>query len=210
MLPSTGQILISTKTNWCRFNQPSSSAQALNRIIDQNPTQIFGSLRANGHVLLLNPNGVFFGPTASVNVGALTAASMDMKVDDFMNGNYNFQIPLDSEGGMVVNQGIMSAATGGSINLVGEAVSNEGLIYANAGSVNLIAGKKVTMDFDGDGLIQFAIDESVLENVHDLDAAVSNTGEITAEGGAVLLQGSAAKDIFTNVVTPRASSRRAV
>jgi len=188
------------KNELVQFNQPSSSAQALNRIIDQNPTQIFGSLRANGHVLLLNPNGVFFGPTASVNVGALTAASMDMKVDDFMNGNYNFQIPLDSEGGMVVNQGIMSAATGGSINLVGEAVSNEGLIYANAGSVNLIAGKKVTMDFDGDGLIQFAIDESVLENVHDLDAAVSNTGEITAEGGAVLLQGSAAKDIFTNVV----------
>ncbi|MGK0298086.1 MAG: filamentous hemagglutinin family protein, partial [Gammaproteobacteria bacterium] len=188
------------KNELVQFNQPSSSASALNRIIDNNPTQIFGNLRANGNVLLLNSAGVFFGPTAQVNVGSLIASGLDINTQDFMAGNYNFQVPLDSEGGMVVNQGIMQAATGGSISLVGGAVKNEGLIYANAGSVNLVAGRKVTMDFDGDGLIQFAVDESILENVHDLGEAVSNTGEISAEGGAVLLQGSAAKDVFTNVV----------
>ncbi len=56
--------------NWESFNvnsneavnfiQPNSQAQALNRIFDQNPSQIFGSINANGQVLLLNPNGVFF------------------------------------------------------------------------------------------------------------------------------------------------------
>src|SRR5689334_22515105 len=30
-----------------QFNQPNSTALALNRILDQNPSQIFGSLRAN-------------------------------------------------------------------------------------------------------------------------------------------------------------------
>src|SRR5438552_327039 len=41
------------------FHQPSSSAMALNRINDVNPSQILGSLTANGHVILVNPNGVF-------------------------------------------------------------------------------------------------------------------------------------------------------
>ncbi|HIF52249.1 MAG TPA: filamentous hemagglutinin N-terminal domain-containing protein, partial [Thiotrichaceae bacterium] len=52
--------------NWESFNvnineavnfiQPNAQAQALNRIFDQNPSQIFGSINANGKVLLINPN----------------------------------------------------------------------------------------------------------------------------------------------------------
>ena len=183
-----------------QFNQPSKAASALNRIYDQNPSQIFGSIRANGNVLLVNPNGVFFGPTANVNVNSLIASGLDVKTEDFMAGKYNFEAPVDEEGGLIVNQGILQAATGGSINLVGGAVKNEGLIYAQAGQVNLVAGKKVTMDFDGDGLIQFTVDKEILENAHDLDDAISNTGEINADGGSVLLTGKAAKDVFSNVI----------
>src|SRR4030042_6310556 len=36
-----------------RFIQPGSSSVALNRILDQNPSQISGSLQANGNVFLL-------------------------------------------------------------------------------------------------------------------------------------------------------------
>ncbi len=183
-----------------QFNQPSTTSSALNRILDHNPSQIFGSLRANGEVVLVNPNGVFFGPTASLSVGSLVASGLNINSDDFMAGNYNFESAIGEDGGVVVNQGILEAATGGSINLLGSAVRNEGLILATAGSVNLVAGKAVTMDFDGDGLIQFAIDQEVLSNVHDLDSAISNSGEISAEGGSVLMHGRAAQDVFTNVV----------
>ena len=182
------------------FNQPNAQAQALNRIFDQNPSQIFGSINANGQVLLINPNGVFFKPGASVNVGGIVASGLDISNENFMNGNHQFFNTDGSEGGMVVNQGVIQAATGGSVTLLGGAVKNEGTIIATAGQVNLVAGKKVTMDFDGDGLMQFAVDEEILQNVHDLDDAVSNTGTINADGGAVLLKGSAAKDVFTNVV----------
>lgn len=54
------------------FQQPGASSVALNRILDQNPSQIFGSLSANGQVFLLNPAGVYFGPTAQVDVGGLS------------------------------------------------------------------------------------------------------------------------------------------
>ena len=60
------------------FNQPSKAANALNRIHDQNPSQIFGSLTATGNVFLVNPNGVYFSPTARVSVGALTASTLDI------------------------------------------------------------------------------------------------------------------------------------
>jgi len=182
-----------------QFKQPSTSASALNRIFDQNPSQIFGTINANGNVLLVNPHGIFFSPTASVNVNSLIASGLDISTSDFMNGKLNFN-GIDGTDGIVVNQGILQAATGGSINLIGKAVSNEGFILATAGQVNMVAGQQVTIDFDGDGLMQFAVDKEVLTNAQSLDAAVSNSGEISADGGSVLLKGSAAKDVFSNVV----------
>lgn len=159
--------------NWQKFNvgknelvqfiQPSKKATALNRIFDQNPSQIFGSIEANGNVILLNPAGIFFSPTASVNVNSLVASSLGLSDSDFMNGNYKFKAAPGTEGGMIVNQGVLQAATGGSISLIGGAVKNEGVILAHAGQVNLVAGNQVTMDFDGDGLMQFSIDKEVLQ-----------------------------------------------
>jgi filamentous hemagglutinin family protein len=152
-----------------QFNQPSKTAHALNRIYDQKPSEIFGTLRANGNVTLVNPRGLFFGPSANVDVNSLTASGLDIRTEDFMAGQYSFEAPEGEEGGMVVNQGLLAAATGGSINLVGGAVRNEGVIYARAGQVNLAAGNKITMDFDGDGLVQFTVDKEVLQNAHALD-----------------------------------------
>jgi len=183
-----------------QFNQPNTSAAALNKIFDQNPSEIYGSIRANGRVALINPNGVLFKPGASVSVGSLIASGLDIKNEDFMAGEYKFSAPDGQEGGTVINHGTIAAATGGSVSLIGGAVRNEGVIYARAGSVNLAAGRQVTMDFDGDGLIQFAVDGEVMSNAQGLSDAVSNTGEIIADGSSVLLAGKAAADVFTNVV----------
>ena len=51
------------------FNQPSISSVVINRINDQNPSQIFGSLQANGIVVLINSAGFYFGPNSSVTTG---------------------------------------------------------------------------------------------------------------------------------------------
>ncbi len=183
-----------------QFVQPSSTSTALNRIFDQNPSQIFGSIIANGNVILLNPSGVYFSPTASVNVNSLIASSLNLSDEDFFSGNYKFTAPEGQEGGLVVNQGVIAAATGGSVSLIGGAVKNEGVIMAYAGQVNLVAGNQVTMDFDGDGLMQFTVDKAILQNAQSLDSAVKNSGTIEAEGGTVLMAGSAAAEVFSNVV----------
>ncbi|NNL99653.1 MAG: filamentous hemagglutinin N-terminal domain-containing protein, partial [Gammaproteobacteria bacterium] len=186
-----------------QFAQPGRSASALNRIFDQNPSRILGRLDANGRVVLLNPNGVFFGPNARVNVGALTAAGAKLGDDQLQafldSGRLKLQA-LDATDGLVVNQGLIEAATGGSVTLAGKAVRNEGVIIASAGRVSLVAGSAMTLDFDGDGLMRFAIDEGVLKNAHALDEAVANSGSITADGGEVLISAATARDVFDRAI----------
>src|SRR5690606_23357791 len=117
-----------------------------------------------------------------------------------MNGNWNFGNADGSTGGIIVNHGLLQAAEGGTISLFGGAVVNTGTIIANYGSVNLAAGEQVTIDFDGDGLIQFAVDGAVLDNALGLDAAVSNSGTVRADSGRVLLSAASANDVFAQVV----------
>ncbi len=182
-----------------RFNQPGSTSSALNNIFDQNASQIFGQIDANGRVFLMNPNGVLFGPNSHINVNSLVAAGMRIDAEDFMAGNYTLQSLQDAEG-FVINRGVIEAASGGSVTLAGKSVRNEGLIFASAGRVNLVAGSRIALDFDGDGLMQFAVEEEVLENAASLDEAVSNTGEIIADGGEVLITASAARGVFDNAI----------
>ncbi len=53
-----------------QFIQPGASSRVLNWIGGATPSQINGSLVANGQVYLMNPSGVYFGSTAVVNVSA--------------------------------------------------------------------------------------------------------------------------------------------
>ena len=88
------------------YYQPGSDSLSLNRILSNNPSQINGQINANGHVILVNPNGLFFGGTSSVNVGGLIASGLDISPDDFMNGNYIFNEVLGTKG-TVINSGLI-------------------------------------------------------------------------------------------------------
>jgi filamentous hemagglutinin family protein len=74
-----------------RFVQPSASAVALNRVVGNDPSRIFGSLSSNGKVFLVNTAGVYFAPGASVDVGGLVASSMRISDANFNAGKYQFE-----------------------------------------------------------------------------------------------------------------------
>ncbi|NOZ51715.1 MAG: filamentous hemagglutinin N-terminal domain-containing protein [Gammaproteobacteria bacterium] len=182
------------------FVQPSSSSTVLNRIQGESPSQIFGAIDANGHVFLINPHGILFGETATVNVGSLVASGLTIDTDAFMNGDYRLSAFNGTQGGIVINQGIIQAATGGTVTLVGSSVQNQGVIVARMGAINLGAGNAAVIDFDGDGLMRFEVTGDVQQNAEKLSDAVINSGTLNAEGGRVAITAQAARDVFTNVI----------
>ena len=129
------------------FNQPNAQAVTLNRIADQNPSQIYGQMQANGQVFLTNPNGVYFSPTSQVDVGALVATTHSISDANFMAGSNVFS--RNGATGKVVNDGQLNAALGGYIALLAPEVQNAGVVIARAGSVALASGEVVTLNFDG-------------------------------------------------------------
>src|SRR5688572_22779540 len=69
------------------FNQPGRDSATLNRVLDSNPSQIFGRITAPGQVFLTNPSGVYFGKSATVDVGGLAATTHAVDTAEFMSGN---------------------------------------------------------------------------------------------------------------------------
>ena len=52
------------------------------------PSRIFGSIKADGTVIVINQNGVIFGATSQVNVNSLVATSLELGYDlKFVNGS---------------------------------------------------------------------------------------------------------------------------
>ncbi|MFN4236844.1 MAG: filamentous hemagglutinin N-terminal domain-containing protein [Vogesella sp.] len=179
-------------TNWQSFNigqqatvnfiQPNASALVLNRVIGADPSQIFGQMRANGQVMLINPNGILFGPTAQINVGALMAASQSISNEDFLAGKFK----LDGASQAVRNAGSINAAEGGYVLLAGAQVDNSGTITAHNGSVALAAGRDVSVTVGQTGLLKVKVDAAAAQ------ASINNAGALVADGGQVLLTASQA------------------
>lgn len=174
------------------FNQPSSQAIALNRILGQDPSTILGSLSANGQVFLLNPNGVLFGAGAQVDVGGIVASTLSLSNDDFLAGRYTFA--GEAAGAGIVNQGNITATQGGYVAFIAPSVVNEGVIRANGGTVALGAGSQVTLSLADNQLVGFNVDKAAL------GALAQNRQLIQADGGTVILSALAKDALLSSVV----------
>src|SRR5215813_5130712 len=202
--------------NWNTFNigvgeltqfiQPSASAIALNRVIGGlGPSEIYGHLKANGRIFLVNPNGVLIGSTGVIETAGFLASTHDIRNADFMAGNYKFNIPGRPDAS-IVNLGQITATDGGFAALVAPGVRNAGVITANLGNVALASGNGFTLDFYGDKLITLQVGDQIASKVIDvatgqtLDALVKNEGTLRANGGQVALTAAAARAVVDSVI----------
>jgi filamentous hemagglutinin family protein len=172
-----------------RFVQPNASSVALNRVIGSDPSRIFGSLQANGHVFLVNNAGVYFAPGAKVDVGGLVASSMDISNANFSSGNYVFN--AGSHAGSVINDGQLR---GGYVVLSAPQVGNAGSIATPGGSTALLAGGRMRMDLAGDKMVSLSVDGATA------NAAVQNSGNISADGGKVFMTARSANAVLDTVI----------
>jgi filamentous hemagglutinin family protein len=171
------------------FEQPSAGSLAINRINSATGSVILGHIDANGQVWLINPNGVLFGKSAQVNVGGLVVSTLDLVGSPGSTANFH------GDGhGSVVNQGTITAASGGYVAFLGHQVLNEGTISAQLGTVALGAGSAQTLTFSNHTLLHLQVTESTLNDL------VANGQLIEANGGRVIMTAGARNSLLANAV----------
>ena len=186
-----------------RFNQPSVSSVTANKVVGVAPSEILGAISANGRIILINPNGIFFGQGSTVDAAGLIATTLDLDKDSFLaGGQLKFSSAADISAS-VVNEGTLTIADAGLGALVAPHVRNSGALVANLGTAVLASGKAFTVDFAGDGLITFALGEGLAATLvgadgQPLKAQVEQAGEIAA--GRVVLSAAAAREVVNQSV----------
>ena len=185
------------------FMQPSASASALNNVIGSLGSSIQGTLNANGQVILTNPNGININANANIDVASLIASTLNISTQDFVNNLYRFSQDPDQELGYILNEGTIRASD--FVALIAPGVENKGVMVANLGTASVVAGEEVTVDFVGDGLINFSITKAVAGTVLDnegnpISDQINNSGAIQANGGQVILSALSTSEIIKNVV----------
>lgn len=183
-----------------RFRQPGQDAITLNRVVGEDPSRIDGSIQANGQVWLVNPNGVLFGPTATVDVHGLVATTADIADGDFLGGRYIFSTPSSNAGASVINKGTISIGECGLGALVAPHVKNDGIINGRLGQVVIGGAPTFTLDFYGDGLVKFAAGSEVVEALDASAPLASNNGRISMDGGSVLITARAAAGVVDEAI----------
>jgi filamentous hemagglutinin family protein len=174
------------------FKQPNSASVILNRVLDEQPSQIFGRISSNGQVFLSNPAGIYFSPTSSADVGALTATTHSISTADFMAGKTSFG--RKGASGSVINAGKLTSNLGGYIALLAPEVRNDGVIIAQAGTVALAAGEMIELQFEGQRLTKLIVSKS------EVAALVENRNAVFAPDGIILLSAQAAQALQGGVI----------
>jgi filamentous hemagglutinin family protein len=176
--------------NWQSFNigagqittfvQPSSSSVAWNQINDANPSQILGTLNANGYVVLQNPNGFSIGGAAAITAHGLVMTTASTPALNLSSGGaWSFNTPPPTA--RIINYGQINITGGGSAFLIASDIENNGTISAPGGRIGLYAGEQVLVSTSPDGR---GLSAQVTLPV----GSVDNQGNLIADGGSIAAQ----------------------
>jgi filamentous hemagglutinin len=139
--------------NWIVFNRISDPSG--------NPTQILGSIQAQGQVYVINQNGIIFGGGSQVNTHTLVASALPINENLIARGLLNnpsseFLFSATGIAGFVGDVTVQtgariiaptsSANVGGRVALIGPNVTNNGTISTPDGQTILAAGMQVGFD----------------------------------------------------------------
>lgn len=190
-----------------QFIQPNASAAVLNRVAaSANMSEIYGTMTANGTVLLMNPNGVYFHQGANVNVGSLIVTTGTVNEAAFWNGGQN---PAGTSFGItdvtsaacktpsacITNEGSIAAASNGLVALVAPSVVNKGAIIATGGRIALSGADRATVSLNG-GLFEFAVPSGA----QGTNATINNLAGARLEGARILLSTGDAANLVSGVI----------
>ena len=182
-----------------KFIQPNSDSVMLNRVVGHEISKLYGTLEANGRIVLINPNGVIVGENGVINAAAFLASLYDISNADFLDGKLD--VSLTDISGAINVEGRIEATQveriGGRIFLVADEVHVGGSLYSPGGEIEL-NGKHLTLGEAG------VLDVSAIQDSNGGRAIVYGeksaifSGSIYAKGGELGGDGG-----FIEVSSPR-------
>lgn len=212
------------------FIVPDATSATLNRVLGCDPSIINGSLTSNGHLFLINSNGIVFGHGATVDVAGLTASALNLDNCAFMTGGD--LVFSGSSQAQVKNEGVITASSG-DVFLIGYQVSNSGTVRAPNGTVGLAAGSEVLIKAVGDervvvrtasgfrkkygisnsGVIEASVAELKAHGGNVYALAIRNTGRVaatgaTVQGGRIMLRADGGKIENSGTLVARGTAGR--
>jgi len=209
------------------FSDPSNAgiSNIIARVTGSNPSEINGTLKssiANADLYLLNPNGVLFGDTATLDIsGSFYVSTANYlkfgdgyRLDNTVNPNMTFTsappsafgFTSDTPGSIDVNGSNLSVNNGKSLSLVGGDVSlDSATLSASDGVVNIASVAslgEVVSTFDDVQMNGFTeLGNIGLANSSNVDVSGSSAGQIVIRGGALTLDQSSLNSNVDNLGT---------
>ncbi len=220
-----------------RFDQSAGGASAatwiaFNRVTDPtgNPTQILGSIEAQGQVYIINQNGIIFGGASQVNTGSLVASALPINDNLVARGLLNnpdseflFSSPdvpatvtaygkignVTVQTGAKITAPTSSANVGGRVALIGPNVTNNGTISTPDGQTVLAAGMQVGFDAHSSDDPSLRGLDVYVGSVGSYGGTATNAGLIEAPRGSVVITGkNVNQNGFINSTTSAALNGR--
>jgi len=168
------------------FIQPNGSSIVLNRDFSGSPSQLFGSINANGQVLILNSAGILIGETASINVGSFLASDMETTIEDFSQGDFTLLDNNTSEGG-ITNLGTINSTGNGGVYITGQFISNSGAISSSNGDIHLATANEMIVSTGDNGLIGVQLTQPLTSDISPSGDLIYNNGDIVSINGNIYL-----------------------
>ncbi|MES2663726.1 MAG: filamentous hemagglutinin N-terminal domain-containing protein [Pseudomonadota bacterium] len=194
------------KNERIEFVQPSTKSVMLNRVVGGDMSNILGTMQSNGKIFLVNPSGIIFGKDATINVGGLVASTLNIDVDDFMNGNYAFDIEKNANAiaGAIQQQGIITAQEGGFIILLSPHIQQQGMLIAHLGRVELASADAAKVSLDFTDLPAVSLTKASWKGW------IDQHGKIDAKSGVVRLTVASAMDLLSRAVQPKSKQANTI
>jgi filamentous hemagglutinin family protein len=166
--------------------QPSSDCCVVIQVENDSPSIISGTLKSNGHLFLINPNGIFIETGGCVEASAFTASTLPACACTLLSGTEEVFFQGESSNAVINNGRIKSLLQ--DTCLIGHQIENKGAIDAPLGTAILAAGNHVIWKPGNERKISLLL--SLLKDGNK-ETGIDNSGMITASKAVLCADGNA-------------------